>query len=288
MLEDIVKEYIKQPYPLWECEVTEALILNKWEELRNEGMQSWSDYSTARCITNHTVPLSTKFLLYKGAFPDELVYLEAPSFNCLQTFYDEHGLVPLSVNEIERTEALLKLGRAIAVIALVKPALLSIRKLVRAIQVLKQENEEIDIGYSHPQIPFTIFVSTCSDNSITSSLRVAESILHEAMHLKLTLLEKWITLVKPNSLSLTYSPWRDEERPVKGVLHGLFVFRAVYEFYSEIINSSPKLKATTEFLSYRLEDIKFEISSLKDLDTNQGLTKEGQRFVSKLIEFPFV
>ncbi|MEJ7684092.1 MAG: hypothetical protein WKG06_40815 [Segetibacter sp.] len=102
----------------------------------------------------------------------------------MQSFYDEHGLELLTENEIEADGALWKLKKAISILRLIEPAYNCITDLIRSIQILRQPDVEIDLSYSHPQIPFSIFLSVCDDDSIVSSLRVAESILHEAMHLK--------------------------------------------------------------------------------------------------------
>ncbi len=281
MVLDIVNDYIKQPYPLWECELTEALVQNKWEVLRNEGLKNKSDYSTARCVNDYTVSLGIRHPISESD-DDEVIYLESPSFSGLQSFYAEHGLVPLLDHEIETTDALLKIQRAMAVISLVRPAHSSIRKLVRAIQVLKQETEEIDTSYSHPKIPFTIFVSTSIDYSNISNLRVAESILHEAMHLKLTLIENIVPLVKPDNNSLYYSPWRDEPRPVGGVLHGLFVFKAISEYYEECYKME-KLPDAKVYLSERGSQIEKEIAQLKHFEASPGLTEAGSSFATSLL-----
>lgn len=149
----------------------------------------------------------------------------------LQSFYDEHGLDLLTESEIEADGALMKFKKAISILHLIEPAYDSITDLVRSIHILKQPDAEIDVSYSHPQIPFSIFVSVCADDSTISNLRVVESILHEAMHLKLTLIENIVPLIKQDSCLLSYSPWRDEHRPTRGVLHGMFVFKVIKDFY---------------------------------------------------------
>ena len=274
-------EFIEQPFPVWENELTEMLVKKKWKELIDSGLYNEHDYSTAKIILNTNVPKPRKVPLTKSH--KEVVSLEAPSFDILQSFYEEHGLEPLSEGELELNTAIPKLKSAINIIELVTPAFLSVTKLVRSIQVLRQEDNEIDISYSHPKIPFSIFVTVCQDDSVVSSLRVAESILHESMHLKLTLIEDVLPLVKQKPIELFYSPWRNEERPIRGVLHGLFVFRAIYDYYSTIIKNAKN--ETYNFLSHRLADIRFEINTLKKFPEVRDLTDQGKKLAYNLIDF---
>ena len=55
--------------------------------------------------------------------------------------------------------------------------------------------------------------------------RVAEALVHEAMHLQLSLLERRIELVESDrTKAVAFSPWRNSERDVQGVIHALYVF----------------------------------------------------------------
>jgi len=279
-LVDIVHNYIKQPFPLWECDVTNALVQNKWIDLRKRDLSNLNDYSTARSI-NYAVPLGNRYPI-SANLENETMYLETSSLEYLQGFYDEHGLSPFSDQEIESNAILPKLKSAMAMIDLVKPAHICITKLVRSIQVLKQEDPEIDVSYSHPKIPFSIFVSVCHDSSPLSSLRVAESILHEAMHLKLTLLENVVILVKPNTRNLFYSPWRIEKRPAQGILHGLFVFRAILAFYNDLEKIlDPKIVAS--YINNRKEQITNEFVELKNFPLCPDLTLYGAILAKNLL-----
>ncbi len=212
----------------------------------------------------------------------EIVYLEAPSFEYLLKFYDEHGLYPCSEDDLESNAAITKLKSAFAIIDLVKPAHFCITKLVRSIQVLKQEDEEVDVSYSHPKIPFSIFVSVCQDNSMLSNLRVAESILHEAMHLKLTLIENVMPLVKPNTGNLYFSPWREEKRPAQGVLHGAFVFCAILHFCKLILSNLKSLNEIN-YVLFRIQQISDEIKQLKDFHLCDDLTTDGAILIKNLL-----
>lgn len=272
-----IHKFIEYPFPLWETNLTKLLIQHKWSDLQKHGLDGPVDYSTSRVWLKNPVIEQSKRIALAG----NDMFLELPAFHLLQSFYDEHGLELLTENEIEADAALLKLNNALSVLRLIEPAYECITNLVRSIHILRQPDEEIDVSYSHPEIPFSIFLSVCEDDSTISNLRVAESILHEAMHLKLTLIENIVPLVQPNTTSLHYSPWRDEERPVRGVLHGLFVFRSIGGFYKELYKMNKLLEAE-DYLGTRISQIKNEIELLKDFPASLGLTEAGANLVTSL------
>jgi len=273
-----IHKFIENPFPLWETNLTQLLIQHKWSELQKQGLNCPVDYSTSRVWLKNPVIEQSK----RMAVADNNMFLEMPAFNLLQSFYDEHGLEPLTEKEIQTNAVLQKLQGAMSILRYLKSACDCITFLVHSIQVLQQPDAEIDVSYSHPEIPFSIFLLVCEDDSTISNLRVAESILHEAMHLKLTLIENIVPLVQPNTTSLHYSPWRDEERPVRGVLHGLFVFRAIYEFYSEL-DKSDKLGNVGNYINLRKEQLENEIFSLKGFPQSLGFTVYGAILAKNLL-----
>lgn len=272
-----IQKYMERPFPLWETTLTHQLIQHKWKELLAKELNSRLNYSTARVwLNNPSLELDKR----KEVVENNL-YIEMPSAQ-LQSFYGEHGLELLAEDEIEESRTLPKLNKAFSVLGLIEPAYDYVTELVQSIHILRQPDAEIDVSYSHPQIPFSIFVSVCDDDSMVSNLRVAESILHEAMHLKLTLIEAIVPLIKPDLVSLYYSPWRDEDRPVRGVLHGLFVFRAIYQFYEGLI-ATHKLHDAASYLKGRNEQIGTEISSIKKFPQSPGLTEYGASLAKNLL-----
>jgi HEXXH motif-containing protein len=253
----------------------------KWEELRRSFLLNSDDYSTERAYTKTTSLIGDRFSI-PNSENHNLIYLEAPSFEGLGDFYQQHGLEPYLKIELTLNEVLSKISSALALFDEVGTLRKCISILVRSIQALKPSDHEIDISYSHPDIPFSIFVSICDDNSIISNLRVAESILHEAMHLKLSLIENVIPLVKPNAKGLFYSPWREVKRPAQGVLHGLFVFRAILDFLNVFENAYSD--QIPDYLYIRKETINKEISQLKSFASCKELTEDGQKIASRLLQ----
>jgi HEXXH motif-containing protein len=85
---------------------------------------------------------------------------------------------------------------------------------------------EHDVSYSTPEMPFTVFLSIPRVGERDVTLRVAEALLHEAMHLQLTLLDRAMPLTVSGD-ARGYSPWKQEDRPILGLIHGLYVFAVI-------------------------------------------------------------
>jgi hypothetical protein len=277
---NIIEGFLNQPFPVWENNITQFIVEQRWAEFKGAGLRSNADYDTFFAVYGE---------YYKGASRFNISFDETgkslqlePFFSKMTSFYNEHGLFVLSSEEIDSNNVIPKLKGAVSVIQQVKPLSSCIFKLVKAIQILRTEHPEVDVSYSHPNIPFTIFVSICEDDSEISNLRVAESIIHEAMHLKLTLIERQVPLVITESKNTYFSPWRDEKRPPQGVLHGAFVFRAVLDFYKSIDTKFTTDKVVN-YLNLRREQIIYELMQLKEFQKCKDLTKDGANLIKNLL-----
>jgi HEXXH motif-containing protein len=68
----------------------------------------------------------------------------------------------------------------------------------------------------------------------TQPCQIAEAMLHEYYHTKLNaLLDLDPLLVDESGADAYYSPWRDDPRPLHGVLHGIFSFAIVTRFWQQ-------------------------------------------------------
>jgi hypothetical protein len=276
--------YLRNPHPVYEDRLTHALVENKWHRLANEKRLGMDDYSIASFIMDGAlVDLPEKAPLFDGKPGMPRVVIELPQFQYLSTFYNECGLVPLSGEDVFGVRGAEKIRRAFAIMESVPELSRAVSELIRSIQLLKSENEEFDISHSDPAVPFSIFVSVGKSEGIVADLRICESILHEAMHLKLTLIEENVNLVVSGTTEQYHSPWRGENRPVRGVLHGLFVFRAIHDFYKEILSMAEWGATATEFAKDRIFSVEEEISIIKHLHLSQGLTEYGCQLAKSLI-----
>lgn len=103
----------------------------------------------------------------------------------------------------------------------------SIGSVAKSIHPLRAPRD-YDVSHSIPELPFSVFVSIPGKDERDASLRVAESLIHEAMHLQLTLVDSIEPLAVDDRAS-GYSPWKEEVRPVTGLLHGLYVFAVIHQ-----------------------------------------------------------
>jgi hypothetical protein len=65
----------------------------------------------------------------------------------------------------------------------------SIESLVKAIHIIESEGPDYDCSFSDPDIPFSIFISIPEPSGKNRELRVLEAVVHECMHLQLSLFE---------------------------------------------------------------------------------------------------
>ena len=274
MLAEQITAYLQSPFTVINAPLATALAAAGQQRLTQATGLTDKAYSLAACLGS---PVSAVASSLAGSLGPGLPRLELPALPQLAAFYEEHGLEPLSATELTTMQAANKLRRAWALLAGVPAVEASLRALVKTVQVVRSSDPEIDVSYTHPAVPFTVLVSVGPDASPVSSLRVAESLLHEAMHLKLTLLEQEVAIVKPESQRVYYSPWRDEERPVRGVLHGMFVFAAIREFYGELGRQRSLPSSAQVFAADRVEAISAELAMVKGFIHLPDLTVFGKR-----------
>ena len=142
---------------------------------------------------------------------------------------------------------------------------------VRCIHMLIAE-PGYDISHSEPRWRTTIFVSLPDRVDDIGALRLAESIVHEAMHLTLTNWEMAEAFVQSTAAEL-YSPWRDGPRPPQGVLHGVFVFSCIAAFLSGICTPNENEAA---YVRGRLETIERELANVDLQGLWSSLTPLGR------------
>lgn len=163
------------------------------------------------------------------------------------------------------------------------PFLLSaISELAWRCHILRAPDDDYDVSFSDPDIPFSIFVSVPGRNDRRSVLRVAENLVHETMHLQLTLLEKVVPLVDLTCGWSIYSPWKKQERPAQGVVHGLYVF-CVLRWMWRNISQTSRNRIDRDFALCRVSEIDEEISAVHALEKSPALTKAGKHFLDRLI-----
>jgi len=131
---------------------------------------------------------------------------------------------------------------------------------------------EYDISHSEPRWPQRIFVSVPERDDEVGAMRLAENIIHEAMHLNLTNFEDRYPLVH-NLNSMMASPWRADPRSYQGVLHGLYVFRCLHRFF--LLLRPVLIAEVSAHVERRIGSISQEINTLDLPRLCSGLTPDG-------------
>jgi HEXXH motif-containing protein len=140
------------------------------------------------------------------------------------------------------------------------------------------------------QAPPSGFVSTSSPEAFGSvamsqpsdRYMCAETLVHEAQHLKLSALLDLLILLVPDNGRRYYAPWRDDPRPASGLLQGAYAFLGVSGFWRQQrhVATDPAIRhrAEAEFARWR-EGARLAADTL--LSSGQ-LTSAGHEFVGEM------
>jgi len=149
--------------------------------------------------------------------------------------------------------------------------------LCRALHVLAVSGMDLDVSYSDPALPFSIFTSCTATAERNRVERLAENIAHEALHLQLTLVENTEPLViEAPDKSLVFSPWKNKWRNVSGLVHAIYVFGNLRCFWERVSSELPEFAS---FARARIETIDGEMDAVRQFVTSDSLTATGQRLV---------
>ena len=110
-------------------------------------------------------------------------------------------------------------------------------------------------------------------------LTLAGTLAHEVQHAKLSALLSAVPLIRDGDTRLFYAPWRDDPRPLDGLLQGAYAYLGVSGFwrrqrYAE--TGETALLAHAEFARWR--EAAYQVSTML-LDSG-GLTPAGETFVT--------
>jgi HEXXH motif-containing protein len=107
-------------------------------------------------------------------------------------------------------------------------------------------------------------------------LTLAETLVHEAQHGVLGLVEDVARLVNPAVKVLCYAPWRDDPRPPGGLLHGCFAHLGVTGFWRrqrDVLRGRDADRAHFEFARWR----QATLDAVRTLLDSGALTTTGAR-----------
>jgi HEXXH motif-containing protein len=117
-------------------------------------------------------------------------------------------------------------------------------------------------------------------SSPRSSVSVAETLVHELHHLILGALEDIHRLVSDDSDEpVGYAPWRDDPRPLSGVLHGCYAYLGLTAFWRrqrKIGGQHDRMRSEVEFARWRLATL----DAARRVAGSPTLTPTGRRVVT--------
>ena len=195
--------------------------------------------------------------------------------------YQDMGLVFCTPDETKHPAVFNCLREAVNLLRHEPTLQTTIAALVKVCHVLKA-GDDYDVSHSDPQVPFSIFISIPRRRGPNDALRVIESIVHEAMHLQLTLIERELPLVD-RSVSTHFSPWKGTYRSPQGVLHALYVFRVIGRYFARLQTLSVLSVADASYISGRREEISQQIDEIRTFGECPDLTGWGSDVVRRLL-----
>ena len=286
LINEIEASLANRQCPLWFPELSPKLARLAWESLgRDVGLTPLS-YGTVRVLARD--PTAPKNVFSRLPFPQ--LSNARPTHFLIELLegsaarqYEELGLNFATGDEIAENGAVDCIRDAMSILGRVPSLLKTIVQLIKVVHIVRSQGDDYDVSHSDPRVPFSIFVSVPSRRSPYHSVRVAESILHEAMHLQLTLVEKVVPLVRPSDDQF-WSPWKGPNRTPNGILHGLYVFQVINEFFENLIVRGIGDEDIKHHITNRQQQIASEIYMLNGFEDSPALMQIGRDFTSCLVK----
>ncbi|QYO67101.1 aKG-HExxH-type peptide beta-hydroxylase [Leptolyngbya sp. 7M] len=111
-------------------------------------------------------------------------------------------------------------------------------------------------------------------------LDTVDHLIHETAHNKLDMINDFYSILEPTQGSTFISPWREDLRPMEGILHGAYVFTCVSHAFVDLQNS---INDSNGFLKNRINSYYHQVSeALATIDRYAKLTNVGKEFVDAL------
>jgi len=266
----------------WFPELTNDLVVRAWDCLHSDIGLAPNNYGTARVLRRSiSAPRDIIASLKRSSSSDApTISIEAVQQKWADSYY-KAGLSFYSSDEILERTILGCVEEAVAIINQVPSLMGTVDALVRSLHVIKPDDPNHDVSFSEPDIPFSIFVSVPEERVANDAVRVAEAIVHEAMHLQLTLIEQVVPLTASLSKKY-YSPWRRESRNAQGIIHALYVFTVINRFLAQVSVSIFHGELAAHVRKRRGE-ISVQIADTESFEASPELTLLGAKFVQRLI-----
>lgn len=126
----------------------------------------------------------------------------------------------------------------------------------------------------------------CFLSATEQPLFVAEMLVHEFCHNKLRLLQEVVPLMSDKYLnrSIFYSPWRDEPRPIDGLMHGLYVFSSIADFWLHVWKDLNANEAERTIAQRRVGTLLLQLKfAFNEFSEHAELTPAGKKVFLSII-----
>jgi HEXXH motif-containing protein len=150
----------------------------------------------------------------------------------------------------------------------------SARELAAGLRILGPIEPDADtVGASSPAAFGGIRLSATG-----SAIDFAEALVHEMQHSKLNALLGLVELTDDDNGRRHLAPWRDDPRPLVGIVHGVYAFTSGVEFWSaqEPVVEDAEARAMAFSVAYRRVQIR---RALHTLQASGHLTRPGHALV---------
>lgn len=268
---------------MWFPTLTKQLVSNGWKTIYQKyGIQE-SNYSTETMLHGRIGDLITATACLSPTtklLPSINIY---PMPEEIVDMYSYSGSRPYSFEILKNSTVLQCLQESLDILAAIPTVYETVSHLVACLHIIQPEDDDFDISYSLPNIPFSIFVSVPSKRMENDILRIAEAILHEAMHLQLTLIEQCVPMIIETDKSY-FSPWKNEQRHPRGVLHAIYVFCVIKQFFELLIKQGIST-STNQYLNERCNVISNQLAEINDFRNCQYLTESGKILTNRLLNY---
>jgi len=275
-LRSLILSAIRNPdSQAWFPDLTEDLVSYGWKELYEKYGLQVDNYSTEALLKGGAIhAISDAAISLKPAAKTLLLPIHVyPMPDEIASMYADAGAKPYSPEILQNSTVLQCLQESLEILSAIPTVYETVSRLVACLHILKPEDDDFDISYSLPNIPFSIFVSIPSKRMDNDALRVAEAILHEAMHLQLTLIEQIVSMVVETDEKY-FSPWKNEHRHRRGVLHAIYVFCVIKQFFELLVKQNIP-EGSSQYSVARCAAISSQLMEVSGLINCQYLTGEG-------------
>jgi uncharacterized protein len=175
------------------------------------------------------------------------------------------------------------IAEAFEIIGSWRPALLSeIRRLDTDIQFVRDPSAHPDkaVSFSDNSTFGALYVAIAVSGGLIDPYLLADSIIHEHRHQKLYLLQREVRLFHADE-PLVRSPWREDPRPPSGLLHAVFVFVHLHEYWEHLAAYGPDAEVRARARG-ELEMIRGRIEEALPILRGTPLTERGAELVDVL------